>query len=77
MHYFSLKIIFHIGDGRKAKEEIEKEWQKELKKFVDYHSKKIEEMTEKEEIEYVRKNKINEKLYQLQQDFIKEYGAQK
>lgn len=72
-----LTIIFHIGDGRMTKEEIEKEWQKELKKFVDYHSKKIEGMTEKEESEYVKENKVNEKLYQLQQDFIKKYDAQK
>ena len=31
-----------------TKEEIEKEWQKELKKFVDYHSDKMKNMTEEE-----------------------------
>lgn len=60
-----------------SKEEIEKEWQKELKKFVDYHSKKIEGMTEEEENKYIKENKVNEKLQQLQQDFRKKYSAQK
>ena len=72
-----LIIIFHIGDGRMTKEEIEKEWQKELKKFVDYHSKKIKGMTEEEENKYIKENKVNEKLQQLQQDFRKKYSAQK
>ena len=72
-----LTIIFRIGDGRMSKEEIEKEWQKELKKFVDYHSKKIEGMTEEEENKYIKENKVNEKLQQLQQDFRKKYSAQK
>ena len=34
-----LTITFHIRGGRMTKEEIEKKWQEELKKFVDYHSK--------------------------------------
>lgn len=72
-----LTIIFHIGDGRMTKEEIEKEWQKELKKFVDYHSKKIEGMTEEEENKYIKENRVNEKLQQLQQDFRKKYSTQK
>lgn len=59
------------------REEIEKEWQKELRKFVDYHSKKIEGMTEKEENKYIKENKVNEKLQQLQQDFKKKYSVQK
>ncbi len=49
----------------------EKEWQEELKKFVDYYSKKIEGMTEEEENKYIKENKVNEKLQQLQQDFRK------
>lgn len=60
-----------------TKEEIEKEWQKELKKFVDYHSDKMKNMTEEESNKYVKENKVNEKLQQLQQDFRKKYGTQK
>ena len=63
--------------GRMIKEEIEKEWQEELKKFVDYHSKKIEGMTEEEENKYIKENRVNEKLQQLQQDFRKKYGTKK
>lgn len=56
---------------------MKKEWQKVLKSFVDYHSKKIEGMTEEEEIKYVKENKINEKIQQLQKEFIKKYSTQK
>lgn len=58
-----------------TKEEIEKEWQKELKKFVDYHSDKMKTMTEEESNKYVKENKVNEKLQQLQQDFRKKYST--
>lgn len=58
-----------------TKEEIEKEWQKELKKFVDYHSDKMKNMTEEESNKYVKENKVNEKLQQLQQDFRKKYST--
>lgn len=60
-----------------TKEEIEKEWQKELKRLVDYHSKKIKGMTEEEENKYIKENKVNEKLQQLQQDFRKKYSTQR
>lgn len=58
-----------------TKEEIEKEWQKELKKFVDYHSDKMKNMTEEESNKYVKENKVNEKLQQLQQEFRKKYST--
>ena len=58
-----------------TKEEIEKEWQKELKKFVDYHSDKMKNITEEESNKYVKENKVNEKLQQLQQDFRKKYST--
>ena len=60
-----------------TREEIEKEWQKELKKFVDYHSDKMKNMTEEESNKYVKENKVNEKLQQLQQYFKKKYNTQK
>lgn len=60
-----------------TKEEIEKEWQKELKKFIDYHSNKMKNMTEEESNSYVKENKVNEKLQQLQQNFREKYGTQK
>lgn len=58
-----------------TREEIEKEWQKELKKFIDYHSDKMKNMTEEESNKYVKENKVNEKLQQLQQDFRKKYST--
>ena len=60
-----------------TKEEMEKEWQKELKKFIDYHSDKMKNMTEEESNRYVKENKVNEQLQQLQQDFRKKYSTQK
>ena len=60
-----------------TKEEMEKEWQKELKKFIDYHSDKMKNMTEEESDRYVKENKVNEQLQQLQQDFRKKYSTQK
>ena len=72
-----LIIIFHIRGGKMNKKEMKKEWPKVLKSFVDYHSKKIEGMTEEEEIKYVKENKINEKIQQLQKEFIKKYSTQK
>lgn len=70
-------ITFRIRGGKMTKEEIEKEWQKELKKFIDYHSDKMKNMTEEEENKYIKENKVNEKLQQLQQDFRKKYSVQK
>lgn len=54
-----------------SEEEIEKEWQKALKEFLDYHSKKIEGMTEEEENKYVRENKVNEQIKELQEKYRK------
>ena len=42
-----------------TREEIEKEWQKELKKFIYYHSDKMKNMTEEESNKYVKENKVN------------------
>lgn len=65
--------IFHIRGGTMTRDEIEKEWQLELKLFLDKHSKIMEEMTEEESNKYVKDNKINEKLQQLQKDFQEKY----
>ena len=65
--------IFHIRGGPMTREEIEKEWQLELKLFLDKHSKIMEKMTEEESNKYVKDNKINEKLQQLQKDFQEKY----
>lgn len=56
-----------------TRDEIEKEWQDKLKEFLDYHSKKMKDMTEEEENKYVKENKVNEKLQQLQKDFQEKY----
>lgn len=56
------------------REEIEKEWQEKLREFIEYHSKKTEGMTEEEENEYIKENKVNEKLQQLQNDIRKKYN---
>ena len=60
-----------LTDKKKTRHEIEKEWQLELKQFLDYHSDTMKNMTEEESNKYVRDNKINEKLQQLQKDFQK------
>ena len=57
------------------REEIEKEWQEKLREFIEYHSKKTEGMTEEEENEYIKENKVNEKLQQLQNDIRTKYNS--
>lgn len=56
-----------------TKDEIEKEWQKALDEFINYHTEKIKDMTEEEENKYVRENKVNEKLKELQKQFQEKY----
>lgn len=64
-------------DVKMAKVEIEKKWQKELKKFLDYHSDKMKNMTEEKSNKYVKENKVNEKLQQLHQKLKEKYSQQK
>lgn len=59
------------------KREMEKEWQKVLKNFIDYHTNEMKSMTEEDSNKYVKKNKINEKLQQLQKDFKQKYSTNK
>lgn len=59
-------------------EEIEREWQKELKSFLEEHTRKMKSMTTEEETnKYIRENKVNEKLKELQQKFQEKYSTQK
>lgn len=51
------------------RDEIQKEFEKELKKIVDFHSEKIKNMTQPEEWEYVKKNKVNEQIKKLQEKY--------
>lgn len=60
-----------------TKTEIEKEWQLELKKFLDKQIKIMAEMTQEESNNYIRENKIEEKLKDLQKGFQKKYSIQK
>lgn len=59
-----------------SEKEIEKEWQEELKKFVDHHSKKIKGMSQEEEMKYIKENKVNEKIKELQEKY-KHYSTKK
>ena len=57
------------------KSDIEKEWKKEYKKFMDYHNKQIEKCkTQEEEYKYIKDNKVNEKLNQLYNKYKKMYA---
>ena len=71
-----LIMIFHIRGGKMSEKEIEKEWQEELKKFVDHHSKKIKGMSQEEEMKYIKENKVNEKIKELQEKY-KHYSTKK
>lgn len=62
-------IIFRIKGGKMTKEQIEQEWQKELSKFLEYHSKKMKNMSEEESNKYIKENKVNEKLQDLQNQY--------
>ncbi len=68
-----LITIFLIGGGKMTKDEIEQQWQKSLKEFLTYHREKVRDMTQEEEKKYVKENKVNEKLQQLQKSFQKMY----
>ena len=60
-----------------SNDEIEEKWQKMLNDFLQEHSNNTKGMSEKEEKEYVKKNKLNEKIKKMHEDFIKKYGTQK
>ena len=56
-----------------TKNEIQKEFEKELKKIVNFHSERIKNMTQPEEWEYMKKNKVNEQIKELQEKYKKKY----
>lgn len=58
-----------------SKEELECEWQQELKKLIDYHSEKIKNMTEEEEWKYLKENKVDEEIMKLQNKYCEKYKA--
>lgn len=57
-----------------TKEEIEKEWQKELKKLLKEYDNATKNMTEEEEINYIRENRLNEKIEKLKKEFKEKYS---
>ncbi len=56
-----------------TRNDIQKEFEKELRKIVDFHSKKIKNMTQPEEWEYMKKNKVNEEIKELQEKYKRKY----
>lgn len=59
-----------------TKEEIEKDWQKELASFLKKHQHKMEKFTsEEEELKYIRENNVNEELIALQKKFKEKYQS--
>lgn len=58
-----------------TREELEKEYQRELKKLIDYHSEKIKNMTEEEEWKYLKENKLNEKIEEMKKRYQEKYKA--
>lgn len=71
-----LIMIFYIRGGKMSEKEIENKWQNELKKFIEYHSKKIKGMSQEEEMKYIKENKVNEKIKELQEKY-KHYSTKK
>ncbi len=59
------------------KEELECEWQQELRKIIDYHSKKIKNMTQEEEWKYLKENKVEEEIIKLKNKYYEKYEALK
>lgn len=54
-----------------TKEQLEQMWQKELSEFLEYHNKKMDNMSEEESNKYIKENQVNEKLKELQKKYQK------
>lgn len=54
------------------KKEAQEKWEKELKAFLDKHNKIMEGMTEKESTDYIRKNKLNQKIQEMAKKYKEE-----
>lgn len=57
--------------------EIQKEWEKELNDFLEFHNEKMKDMSEEECNKYIKENQVNEKLQQLQKEFKEKHSTQK
>lgn len=58
-----------------TREELEKEYQRALKELIDYHSEQIKNMTQEEEYEYIKENKLNEKIEEMKKRYQEKYKA--
>ena len=56
-----------------TKEEIEKEWQKELRELLSFHNEKTKNMSEAEEWEYLKKNAVDTQIKKLQEKYQRKY----
>ena len=70
-----LNMIFYIRGGRMSKEELEHEWEQELKQLIDYHNEKIKNMTQEEEWKYLKENKVDEEIIKLKNKYCEKYKA--
>lgn len=58
-------------------EKINDEYKQELRDFINYHSKFIENMTQKEEYHYVKENALNEKIKNIELKYLQKYEQEK
>ena len=58
-------------------EKINDEYHQELRDFINYHSKFIENMIPKEEYQYVKENALNEKIKNIELKYLQKYKQEK
>lgn len=62
---------------KKLWNKINNEYQQELTDFLNYHTKKIKNMTEKEEKQYIKDNSINQKITDIAQKYKQKYEEER
>lgn len=56
---------------------INNEYQQELTDFINYHTEKTKNMTEKEEKQYIKNNSINQKITAIAQKYKQKYEEER
>lgn len=62
---------------KKLWNKINNEYQQELADFLNYHTKKTKNITEKEEKQYIKDNSINQKITAIAQKYKQKYKEER
>ena len=62
---------------KKLWNKINNEYKQELADYLNYHTKKTKNMTEKEEKQYIKDNSINQKITAIAQKYKQKYEEER